>query len=184
MGSTRPSDLRRGKRFKPCNFFTMTFPCCDQSTERLPAAQSSGYYSWFTETTLMQQTTASGRCMPRLTYFRYPSRHWWFWCCLLFIELLKTTPHRCVLKIDKIIYRWVLLNHNDHMLDWTIIQLGHNMGKVEGVVNDEQLSFVGNRRLDEYQGYLLLSVPPYEFMALLSSRKDVAIPRPQVAAHG
>jgi EAL domain-containing protein (putative c-di-GMP-specific phosphodiesterase class I) len=74
------------------------------------------------------------------------------------------------------------------MLVRTIIQLGHNMGKVvtaEGVVNDEQLYLLATEGCDEYQGYLYSRpVPPYEFMALLSSRKDVAIPRPQVAAHG
>ncbi|CAM2808209.1 putative bifunctional diguanylate cyclase/phosphodiesterase [Vibrio diazotrophicus] len=93
-----------------------------------------------------------------------------------------------VLKIDKSFIDECCSNHNDHMLVRTIIQLGHNMGKVvtaEGVVNDEQLYLLATEGCDEYQGYLYSRpVPPYEFMALLSSRKDVAIPRPQVAAHG
>jgi EAL domain-containing protein (putative c-di-GMP-specific phosphodiesterase class I) len=93
-----------------------------------------------------------------------------------------------VLKIDKSFIDECCSNHNDHMLVRTIIQLGHNMGKVvtaEGVVNDEQLYLLATEGCDEYQGYLYSRpVPPYEFMALLSSRKEVAIPRPQVAAHG
>lgn len=92
-----------------------------------------------------------------------------------------------VLKIDKSFIDECCSNHNDHMLVRTIIQLGHNMGKVvtaEGVVNDEQLYLLATEQCDEYQGYLYSQpVPPYEFMALLSSRKNIAIPRSPVAAN-
>jgi|GEM_PF-566651 len=76
-----------------------------------------------------------------------------------------------VLKIDKSFIDECCTNHNDHMLVRTIIQLGHNMGKVvtaEGVVNKEQLDLLAAEGCDEYQGYLYSKpVPPYEFMELI-----------------
>ncbi|WP_158108868.1 putative bifunctional diguanylate cyclase/phosphodiesterase [Vibrio furnissii] len=61
-----------------------------------------------------------------------------------------------VLKIDKSFVDNCVNNHDDHMLVRTIIQLGHNMGKVvtaEGVNNHNQLHLLAIEGCDEYQGY-------------------------------
>jgi EAL domain-containing protein (putative c-di-GMP-specific phosphodiesterase class I) len=61
-----------------------------------------------------------------------------------------------VLKIDKSFVDDCVHNHDDHMLVRTIIQLGHNMGKVvtaEGVNNHNQLHLLAIEGCDEYQGY-------------------------------
>ncbi|WP_165313106.1 putative bifunctional diguanylate cyclase/phosphodiesterase [Vibrio ziniensis] len=91
-----------------------------------------------------------------------------------------------VLKIDKSFIDECCSNHNDHMLVRTIIQLGHNMGKVvtaEGVVNNEQLWLLAQEECDEYQGYLFSQpLPPNEFITLLSSRKEIMIPHPYMAS--
>ncbi len=61
-----------------------------------------------------------------------------------------------VLKIDKSFVDDCVTNHNDHMLIRTIIQMGHNMGKVvvaEGVETSSQLALLKGEGCDMYQGY-------------------------------
>ncbi len=83
-----------------------------------------------------------------------------------------------VLKIDKSFIDECCTDHNDHMLVRTIIQLGHNMGKIvtaEGVVSEEQLDLLMKEGCDEYQGYLYSKpVPAYEFMELIRIQENTS----------
>ncbi len=61
-----------------------------------------------------------------------------------------------VLKIDKAFVDDCVVEHTDHMLVRTIIQIGRNLGKrvvAEGVENQEQLELLALEGCDEYQGY-------------------------------
>ena len=62
-----------------------------------------------------------------------------------------------VLKIDKSFIDDCVSEHHDHMLVKTIIQLGHNMGKLviaEGVEHEAQRLLLQNEECDDFQGYL------------------------------
>ncbi|MGF1694405.1 EAL domain-containing protein [Vibrio lamellibrachiae] len=61
------------------------------------------------------------------------------------------------LKIDKSFIDECVSLHTDHMLVRTIIQMGHNLGKVvvaEGVETSEQLNLLNDEQCNIYQGYL------------------------------
>ncbi|MGC9491543.1 EAL domain-containing protein, partial [Vibrio genomosp. F10] len=68
-----------------------------------------------------------------------------------------------ILKIDKSFIDECVTLHTDHMLVKTIIQMGHNLGKVvvaEGVETQDQLDLLKNEHCNKYQGYLF-SKPLY-----------------------
>lgn len=73
-----------------------------------------------------------------------------------------------VLKIDKSFVDDCVTSHSDHMLVRTIIQLGHNLGKVvtaEGVNTVDQVDLLASEGCDEYQGYYYSRpLPPVEFI--------------------
>ncbi|MCK6261725.1 bifunctional diguanylate cyclase/phosphodiesterase [Vibrio sp. ZSDE26] len=69
-----------------------------------------------------------------------------------------------ILKIDKSFIDDCVTQHTDRMLVRTIIQMGHNLGKVvvaEGVEDQEQLALLKEEHCDIYQGYLY-SKPLYQ----------------------
>lgn len=79
-----------------------------------------------------------------------------------------------VLKIDKSFIDECVYDPTDHMIVRTIVQMGHNLGKVvvaEGVETDEQRAILEREQCHQYQGYLYSKpVVAEEFTLLISSR--------------
>lgn len=76
-----------------------------------------------------------------------------------------------VLKIDKSFIDECVNDKTDHMIVRTIVQMGHNLGKVvvaEGVETDEQRAILEQEQCHQYQGYLFSKpVTAEEFASLL-----------------
>ncbi|WP_237476196.1 putative bifunctional diguanylate cyclase/phosphodiesterase [Vibrio eleionomae] len=77
------------------------------------------------------------------------------------------------IKIDKSFIDESLHNEESQMIVRTIIQLGHNLGKVviaEGINNEEQLAILRSEQCDLYQGYLCAKpLPADEFIHLVAT---------------
>lgn len=81
-----------------------------------------------------------------------------------------------VVKIDKSFIDDCVNDHHDHMLVRTIIQLGHNLGKIvtaEGVNNPQQLALLAAEKCDEYQGYYYSPpLPGDDFVRLINAQSQ------------
>lgn len=84
-----------------------------------------------------------------------------------------------VVKIDKSFIDDCASDHHDHMLVRTIIQLGHNLGKVvtaEGVNSAQQLALLAAEECDDYQGYYYSPpLPADDFIHVIST--TTAVPK-------
>ncbi|XAW87948.1 EAL domain-containing protein [Vibrio sp. CDRSL-10 TSBA] len=108
-----------------------------------------------TETTLIQQPQSVSQTCDELRRIGVRIAIDDFGIAYSSLNYLKQLPID-VVKIDKSFIDDCVEDHHDHMLVRTIIQLGHNLGKVvtaEGVNSREQLSLLADEGCDDYQGY-------------------------------
>ena len=109
-----------------------------------------------TETTLMKDTDRVTKVCRRLQNEGVTIAIDDFGVAYSSLNYLKHLPID-VLKIDKSFIDDCVNEHHDHMLVKTIIQLGHNMGKLviaEGVEHEAQRLLLENEECDDFQGYL------------------------------
>jgi len=76
-----------------------------------------------------------------------------------------------VLKIDKTLVDYILVNQEDQRIVKAMIELGHNLGMkivVEGIENERMLQMIASYGCDYMQGYYFSKpVPVFEFQKLL-----------------
>ncbi|WGY45428.1 bifunctional diguanylate cyclase/phosphodiesterase [Vibrio sp. ABG19] len=124
-----------------------------------------------TETTLMKQPQSVSQTCEELRRIGVRIAIDDFGIAYSSLNYLKQLPID-VVKIDKSFIDDCVDEHHGHMLVRTIIQLGHNLGKVvtaEGVNSREQLSLLAEEGCDDYQGYYYS--PPLiaeEFITLIT----------------
>ncbi|GAB2659426.1 putative bifunctional diguanylate cyclase/phosphodiesterase [Vibrio panuliri] len=109
-----------------------------------------------TETTLMKDTERVTKICRRLQDEGVTIAVDDFGIAYSSLNYLKHLPID-VLKIDKSFVDDCVIEHHDHMLVRTIVQLGHNMGKwviAEGVEYESQRQLLCQEGCDDYQGYL------------------------------
>lgn len=108
-----------------------------------------------TETTLMQQPENIISACNRLRELGVTVAIDDFGVAYSSLNYLKKLPID-VLKIDKSFIDECVQRHEDHMIVRTIIQLGHNLGKIviaEGVEDKAQLDLLADESCTHYQGY-------------------------------
>ncbi len=85
-------------------------------------------------------------------------------------EYLKKFPAD-VLKIDKSLVDYILVNQEDQRIVKAMIELGHNLGMkivVEGIENERMLKMIASYGCDYMQGYYFSKpLPVFEFQKLL-----------------
>jgi polar amino acid transport system substrate-binding protein len=76
-----------------------------------------------------------------------------------------------VLKIDKTLVDYILVNRDDQRIVKAMIELGHNLGMkivVEGIENERMVQMIASYGCDYMQGYYFSKpLPVFEFQKLL-----------------